>query len=412
MAKLTINYGLVELFSLLRNILLARMLGPESFGIAIIYLTAFRLIDMATDLGIDRYILQSKAKFTEEFLSKCHGAFMIRNVVCLCLWGLVGSLTHEIAGGVHQAEVMLVVGAALLARCFEHAEYRFEQRSGAVGRLIIISLVSAVGATLLSYPVATWKLDFRSFLWVILLQSLLHGVMTHAVARSPYRISVDIRMQKQLLHFGIPLALNGLLIFSALYGERLVYGLYISPITLGQYAVASQLVILPVLVFMRAYNGHFLPKLAKGFHDGEGWRQSVSESSRLALASGAFLAIGFTLFCNTFITIAYGNDFTVATPVVWLLAIWGMVRVLRVTPTTMAMAQGETRFPLYSNGARSVGICFLLLAGMLGLDLAVMVGIGVLFECVALALAWSLVWSTHRAKLAGNKGHAAIIGLT
>jgi O-antigen/teichoic acid export membrane protein len=64
---LTFFNGLAAILGLVRNIMIARLLSVDDFGIASTFAMTMAFVDMSANIGIDRLVVQSKEGQSERF---------------------------------------------------------------------------------------------------------------------------------------------------------------------------------------------------------------------------------------------------------------------------------------------------------------------------------------------------------
>ena len=79
MALLGGNLG-VALLKFARNILVARLLSVENFGIAATFAIIFGFIEMLAFLGLDRFLIQTRNEALERVQSTLHTMQVLRGV--------------------------------------------------------------------------------------------------------------------------------------------------------------------------------------------------------------------------------------------------------------------------------------------------------------------------------------------
>ena len=90
------------------------------------------------------------------------------------------------------------------------------------------------------------------------------GTLTsHLVAERPYRLVFDRGIMARSLRFGWPLLLNGILMFLAFQGDKLIVGRVMGMEALAIFAMGVTLTLTPTLVLAKSVQNMFLPKLSQ-----------------------------------------------------------------------------------------------------------------------------------------------------
>ena len=133
LARLTKGAGLLALVfaageaaTLMRTVVFAHWLTPAQMGALVLMMTSLRLIEMITDVSIDRLVLQAKDGASAKFQTLAHGASILRGVIgglVLLLLALPIAFTFDI-----NAEGLCFLALAPVIRGFLHLDCRIYNR--------------------------------------------------------------------------------------------------------------------------------------------------------------------------------------------------------------------------------------------------------------------------------------------
>jgi O-antigen/teichoic acid export membrane protein len=302
-------------------------------------------------------------------------------------------------------EPMLIIAIVSIVRGMEHLDYRFRQREGFNNSLFKVGLWSAIGSWLISVPFAIWLQDYRVFLWAVGIQSAIHTLVSHMVARTPYRCGMNSTIVREILCLGLPLALNGLLMFSVLHGERLIVSLNYNAEQIGRFTVAAQLTLLPVLVLARAHMSRWLPAISDSLDDRDAFMNTVRRSLYWNARFVPLMIFGSCLILPAIIEMVYGREFSVSTRLLFGLSIVGSIRILRETASMTAVAFGTTWQPLVANIIRVGSLIVVSYLAVKQHDFYVLVLVGGGFElgasiCAGLLVSWT--YTRHFTRASGR----------
>ncbi len=372
------------LISLVRNILVARLISVEDFGIASTFAITMAMVEMATDAGFNRLIVQARDAETSRLQDTLQLLQLLR--------GLTGA-------------VILFVAADLIAFLFNHPDgvwaYRLlalvplmrgflsldpmrQQRQMRFVPFVVTDLGSIVISTLAVIPLAMLFNDFRVMLFVILLQQGTNTVLTHLVAKQKYRLHWDLAQVKQSWEFGWPLLLNGMLLFGAIYGDRLVVGNAIGLVELGWFSAAFMLTYAPTQVAAKTLNGFLLPQLSKVQDQKDEFRHLYLATVQATLLIGVLFVLLFMSIGPWLVTFLYGAKYEAAAGIIVWLSIAQGVRIGKAGPAIVATAKAQTKNPLISNLIRIPFLPAAWFAAQHGGGLIAVVGFAVLAESIGL----------------------------
>ena len=361
---MAVSLVLVSICRFVRNIVLARMLLPADFGVGATFSLTLTFLELITELGPAKQLVQAREGGRPGWQAVAHTVLAVRGAfIALAIFLAAGPISAWL--GVPEAiNAFRCLALAPLMRGFEHLDCCRMQRGL---RLLPLSLVEACPAVagLVAAPIAAMVFgDYRAFLVVTLISAGGRVVVSHAVARKPYRQAVNRSVLGRFIEFGWPLVGNSLLLFLILHGERVLVATWFDLTTLGAYSVALALAFTPALMLARLHGSVALPLMSRSKTDPSAFRQTVASSSQVMCLAGGLVAIAFMFAGSWLIGVCYSEKYLIAQQVVPWIGLLCAVRIARATPAMMAIALGDTKIPLYANLARaaSFGLAALLLS--------------------------------------------------
>lgn len=88
---------IAKLISPITNMILARLLAPEIFGIVATVTMVFSFADMFTDAGFQKFIVQRKFEDDKELFKYANVAFWANLFVSVIFWIIIAIFSNQIA---------------------------------------------------------------------------------------------------------------------------------------------------------------------------------------------------------------------------------------------------------------------------------------------------------------------------
>lgn len=343
-----------------RNILLARLLGPEQFGIATTYAVAMGFLEASFEFGPDKYILQAKEGGRAEVLGAAHTFTIARGLSA----GLVLFLAADpIAALFHVPDLAWAYRTLALApiiKGFIHFDFRRRQRDLSYRQEIGITLASTAAGFVVALAVALADRSHVAMLISVLAQVSVMVALSFAVAKIPYRLSTKRPELGALFRFGWPLVLNSLIIAGATGGDRALVGAAFGLETLAIYTATATLVGGPFLILQAVPARVMLPVL--GPLRGQPLFKARYERFGAGIALSTLVAvIPLALIGPAVVPVLFGAGFRPDPLIVAALAAAGGFALLRLWTNLAALAVGDSKATLYTNLVRLSG---LIIAGL------------------------------------------------
>jgi O-antigen/teichoic acid export membrane protein len=351
---LTAGNSLTALMGLMRNIIIARMVSVEDFGIASTLAITVAFVEMTSNIALDRLIVQ--ARDSHALQSTAQLLQVIRGAVTALLLYLLASPIATLFGMPELTWCFELLALVPLLRGFMHLDMYRLQREMKFYPSIFVELASIAASTTVAFPVALWLGDFRVMLVAILLQHALFVILSHVVAKQSYRWDWNTDAATHVLQFGWPLLLNGLLMFGAFHGDRIIIGSLIGLKELGLFSAALALTLPPSLVIAKTLSWLLLPQLSKVNAEHATLEALASKTFQLTLVICVINALVFASIGPIVMALLYGEKYQDGASLLVFLAVLQSCRLAKAGPAIIAISVAETKNPMIANIVRVLAL--------------------------------------------------------
>jgi O-antigen/teichoic acid export membrane protein len=388
---LTSGNAAAALLSLVRNIVIARLISVEDFGIASTFAITMALVEMASNFSLDRLVVQARDGDAPRLLSTLHAVQAIRGLLGAGVLVLVAGPIATLFGVPEVAWAYQALALIPLLRGLAHLDMFRRQRAMQFVPSATVEVSAQMLSSLAALPLALWLGDWRAMLYALLIQQAVFTAVSHGVALRPYRWNWDRDIIRRTLRFGLPLLANGILMFGIFQGDRIIVGSLIGMTELGWFSVAFSLTFMPAMVLAGSLQSFLLPQLARAQDDAAAFRRLYLVAAQASLLLGVGLAVMFWFAGPMLVVLLYGAKYELAAPVVVWLAIMQGLRIARIGASITATAKANTTNPLLANIARVVALPIAWVAVVMGGSVTAVVAIAIAGECVALLVSQLLL---------------------
>ncbi len=373
-----------QILSFARNIIVARLLSPEDMGIAATFAITITLLEMISNLGVDLLLVQAKDGDDPILQGTAHFYQVIRGFsIGLIIFASAPIITWLFKTPEAEWAFRLLALVPVL-RGFMHLDWKRLQREMKYESAVFVELIPQAIITFAAYPLAVYLGDYSTILWLVLMQAGVSLLVSHLFAQRTYQLNWDREYAIRLLVFGWPLLINGLLIFAALQGDRLIIGTFYSMSQLGVYSVAFSLVLVLVFSLTKMSTSLFLPLLAKVQDQHVIFIKRYVITVQLLAIVGGVVALPFVTSGGELIVFIFGKQYIDAMAIApWLGALL-LARIFRLAPTVASLALGDTKNSMYANLFRLIGVFGALLVAWHDFSLTAIVICGFWGEVAAL----------------------------
>lgn len=376
---------LVTLILFFRNILVARLISVEDFGIASTFAILFAVIETLGNISLNKLIVQDADGEDPAFQGTLHATQLIRGLIAT---GLTLALAAPYAQFMKTPEVIWAYQCLAIipfARGFLHLDmFRLQRQMNFMPFAITIVIAPTVSLVVVAL---VWLVrpDYQVMLWAIIVQQLLQVVLSHVLAERRFALAWAWPFVKRTFTFGGPLLLNGLVFLIVTQGERLIVGNQLDLTILAWFSAAFLLATAPTRILINTTQSLFLPKLSAVREDRDAFAGMALLAIEITLWLGLLAAAAIALMGPLLLVGLFGERYAPGLSVLVMLGAGQAVRIARAAPNAIAMAAGRTSALLYSGLVRALGLPVAWWALMQGHGILVMAAIVLVFELLALA---------------------------
>lgn len=380
--------ALTQALVLVRSAMIARVLGPEQYGIAATFILLQQFLDSTSDTGLNKFVISSATGHTRSALAAVHGIALARSfTIAVLLLSLAFPVFKAFDLAQSALPFAVLAMSALFIGLVNFDGYRM-QRSGDFLNVSSSSLVADLFATIAAFAILQIDQSYMVAIYVILAKSLTASLLSFVLARRPYRISFNRADLGTIFKFSLPLLVNGPLLFFSAQAERLVAVSSLPARDLGVYLAVLLLIYAPSQLFLRFLGAIYLPVMSRQV------RETGHHGPELAVVTAiaaVTMAAGFAVVGPWVIPLIFGSAYQLHWTIVLIIGVTQALRFSRLWSSTVALAQGLTGQVLTANTFRLVVLPFCLggvwaFGGTRGLALGALTG-----ELVALLFAnWSV----------------------
>ncbi len=355
----------MQMTTLVRYSMLGRLLGPTQLGLAATVVITASFFDLITETGGDRFLVQDKEGDAPEVQRLVQSVMLVRGLGIAAALVLLSSPIAAFYKAPPLAPALMFLAISPLIMAFFHLDMRRDQRHNDF-RAQSIGTFTAETASVMATLIAAFMLrNFTAIIYGLITRSLVMVLISHLRAKRPYGLGYSRAHSRAFARFALPLMLNGLLLYFAGQGDRVLVGNRVGFSALGQYSAILLLIYYPSQVLGNYIYVTGLPLVARAQNDPEASRrrEDILGGQTLLLALG--MLIGFAVVAPWAVPLLYGPRFSQTLLIVVLIAILQMSRFMITAPTTQALGIGKSWIVLTMNSLRLVAVPGAILGGWL-----------------------------------------------
>ncbi|MFN0113311.1 MAG: oligosaccharide flippase family protein [Paracoccaceae bacterium] len=376
---------------LIRNLIVARMLSPEDYGIAATFAISMSIVEMMSYLGLQQLIVVDKDGDQPHVQAAMQGFQVLRGAISCALLFAIAHPYADFLGVEHVAWAYQLIALIPLVNGLQHFDqHRLKRRMNFRPSIIVGSVPAfiAVGAL---WPLALWLDDYRIMLASLFVQYGAQVALTHLMAERPYRLTWDTAIVKRSMKFGWPLLLNGIMLFGIFNGEKLIVGRELGMAALAIFSMGFTLTLTPTLVLANSIQSFFLPQLTSSRDRPEHFQKVSAATVEASLAVCVLLVLGTSLVGGPVAHLLLGQKYASILPILVPLAVVQGVRVSKTGSSVVALARHQSGNSIVANLFRIASLPFSWYIAVRTGDLLAIIWVATLAEVLGFLTALLLV---------------------
>jgi len=321
-----LNTVLSRLGTLGIGIVLARVLGPESFGTFAVALVALMAVLSFNELGVSLAIVRWPGDPAR--IVPTVNTISVAGSTLFCGAAIVAAPAFTAAvGDPHATDVIRVLILSVLINGVVASPAALLQRDFREKTRLGIDQVNVWVGALLSLVLALAGMGAMALAVGRVAGSLLAAVMFLRASPVPYRLGLDRELVMPLLRFGLPLAGTSIIFFALGYADQLTTGAVLGSTALGFYVLAFNLSSWPVSILAQPLRRVAPASFSALQHDMKVMSNALT-STLTVLACAVLPPVFFLIGCaEPLVAFIYGQRWMPATAALIPLAIAAVSKV-------------------------------------------------------------------------------------
>ncbi len=389
-------FVLARLTLLASTIVLARALGPADYGIISLALTIVVAVGIICDLGMSQAVvyLPRNDRRTDSAL----GGALFGSLSSAVLWVIVAPIALRLTGHAELIVPVSVLALVLVLTAVGQVPDAVLRKQLQFSRRLPGEMARGLGRGGVAIALALSGYGVWSLVWAEVVgagaYALVSWLMLGRAPGSP-RHWLDRGELRQLLRFGVPASLNGLLATAAQNVDYLVVAWMLGSVALGSYFVGFRIPELVVVSVFQVFSQIAYPLYTRVKDEPERLRRAVLQSLRVQALYGLTTSVAIAVTAPLLVPALFGAEYGPAVPVMRAIAIYALFRSLSAGAADLFKAVGRPELAMWLGVWRLVVLLpALVLGSRWGLE-------GVGWAQAGVALVFTLITQREICRLTG-----------
>ena len=268
------------------NMLLARLLAPEQFGLMALVLAAIGLFETLTEVGVRQSVIQNKKGDTAEFLNVAWWFSGIRGVMLYFAGVVAAPWVANFYGEPALTPLLRIAFLTMLLNGFTNPALYVLEKKLKFGRYVWIVQGSALAGTGLCLGMAMWVPSVWALVAGVVAQAFLRFLGSFLFCRFHLSLHFDRQSWNELFRFSQGMVGLPILTYLFVQADILFLGRMVDKELLGLYSMALTLAAAPQMLFASIAGPMILPVLSEVQDSLEQLRRRLLQMTRLLFLFG------------------------------------------------------------------------------------------------------------------------------
>ncbi len=326
-----------RLISLLRTIVLARVLSPFYFGIYGIATLVLSLLEILTETGINVVLIQKKDHI-DDFIDSAWVVSIARGIIISLLICVLSFPIANFFSSPQSQQILVLISLVPLIRGFINpATVKFQKDlkfSTEFWFRFVVFFADAATALIFSLLLR----NAYGMVIGLIVGALLEVILSFLIARPIPTLRLNMERVKEVINKGKWITGAGIFHYLFRQGDDIVVGKLLGEASLGVYQVAYKVSTLPISEITDVFGKVVFPVYTKISSDRARLKRAFLKTtaviSVLALISGIVIFV----FAPWIVTVVLGEQWAQAIPVLRVLALFGVIQAIKNSGYSLLLA--------------------------------------------------------------------------
>lgn len=359
------SYAVAQGFRLVNNVVLARLLAPELFGIMLVVNTLRTGVELMSDIGIGQNIISNKNGEEPEFYNTAWTLQIIRGIVLSIICILSTYPVANFYNSLTIIKIIPVISSIFIFTGFQSTSRFIAQKKLTIKTVSLYDIFIALTSLVIHVACAI----YTPTIWALVYGGIISSAVAmigsfFLVSGMKYRFSLSKKYVQEIISFGKWILLSTIVYFLAMNFDRLFLARSLPFQILGIYGVARSLADVLSLLVARIGSLVIFPMVAAAGHSQHMLREKLSLSRSSMLLGAAVVVSLFVAVSDLVVFLLYDDRYKAAALMLPVLAVGVWFSILCTLGESVLLGIGRPSYGAIANLFKLVWL-------LVGLPLAV-----------------------------------------
>ena len=322
---------IAKLISPVTNMILARILAPEAFGVVATVTMIISFADMFTDSGFQKYLVQHEFKDESEKYKNANVAFWTNFGISVLFWIIIIIFREQLAtlvGNPRLGNVIAISCFQLLLTSFSSIQMALFRRDLDFKTLFLVRVVSVFIPFVITIPLALLGLNYWALIIGTLVIRLSNAVILTIKSKWKPRFFYSIKILKEMFSFSIWSLIEAISIWLTSWVDTFIISSFLNQYYLGIYKTSTSMVNALMALVTASIVPVLFSTLSRFQEDDEKFNHVFFKFQRLVSIIVFPMGIGVYLYSDLATNILLGSQWNEASRVIGMWALTSSITIV------------------------------------------------------------------------------------
>lgn len=326
----TITQISAKLVSPVTNMILARIISPEAFGVIATVTMIISFADMFTDSGFQKYLVQHEFKDEDEKFNNANVAFWTNFAISIFLWLIIILFREQIAisvGNPGLGNVIAVACVQLLLTAFSSIQMALYRRAFDFKTLFLVRIVAVCVPFAITIPLAFLGLSYWALILGTIVMQISNAFILTVKSKWKPRLFYNIEILKEMLSFSIWSLIEAISIWFTAWADVFIIGSSLNQYYLGIYKTSTTMVNALMSLITASIVPVLFSALSRLQNDDKKFSEMYFNTQRIVSIFVFPLGMGVYLYSDLATKIMLGSEWKEANGVIGIWALTSSIMI-------------------------------------------------------------------------------------
>lgn len=320
-----------KLVSPITNMILARILVPEAFGVVATVTMIISFANMFTDSGFQKYLVQHEFRDEDEKYKNANIAFWTNLLIAILVWSVIFSFREPLAklvGNPGLGNVIAIACLQLPMTSFSSIQMALYRRDFDFKVLFTVRLIAVCIPFVVTVPLALFGLGYWALIIGTLAIQLLNAIILTIKSKWKPKFYYNLTILKEMFSFSIWSLIEAISIWLTSWADAFIIGNVLNQYYLGLYKTSTTMVNSLMALITASTTPVLFSTLSRLQHDDYQFNNVFLKFQRMVSIVIFPLGIGVFLYSDLATQILLGNQWSEASGVIGIWALTSSIMIV------------------------------------------------------------------------------------